>query len=49
MINWQYFPKSDEAPPIVYTVVDAFEEASKRIDSSKFDLPSNDVLAEVCS
>jgi len=48
MINWQYFPKSDEAPSIVDTVVDAFEEASQRIDSFKFDLPSNDVLAEVC-
>ena len=48
MINWQYFPKSDEAPVIVHTVVDAFEEASHRIDSFKFDLPSNDVLAEVC-
>jgi hypothetical protein len=47
MINWQYFPKSDEAPQIVYTVVAAFEEASDRIDSSKYDLSSNDVLAEL--
>jgi len=48
MINWQYFPKSDKAPAIVHKVVDAFEEASHRIDSFQFDLPSNDVLSEVC-
>jgi len=48
MIHWQYFPKSDEAPAIVHGVVDTFTEASNRIDSDRFDMPSNGVLAEVC-
>lgn len=48
MINWQYFPKADRAPTIVHTVVDVFNEAAQRIDSSEFDLTSDEVLAEVC-
>lgn len=39
------FSKAGEAPAIIRTVIDAFEEASHRIDSFKLDLPSNDVLA----
>ncbi|MES1934625.1 hypothetical protein T35B1_18573 [Salinisphaera shabanensis T35B1] len=48
MIDWQYFPKSDEAPEIAHSVVAAFVEASGRIDSFAFELPSNEALAEVC-
>ncbi len=48
MINWRYFPKSDEAPQIAVDVVSVFENASTRIESTKHDLNSNDVLAEIC-
>tara|TARA_Y100001963_G_C6558576_1_gene343231 strand:- start:36 stop:542 length:507 start_codon:yes stop_codon:yes gene_type:complete len=47
MINWQYFPKSDKSPQIADAVVQAFEEASVRIDSSKYSLKSDEVLKEV--
>ena len=48
MINWQYFPKSDQAPDIATDVVNAFERISDRIDSSSLELQSNEVLAELC-
>jgi len=48
MINWQYFPKSDDAPQIARMVVEAFEAASSTIDSSRFDLTSDEALAQLC-
>lgn len=47
MINWQYFPASDRATPLAMSVVAAFESEAIQIDSSTFDLPSNEVLAKV--
>ena len=47
MINWQYYPKSDAAPPIAHKVIDAFEDASSCIDSVTHTLKSNQVLAAV--
>ena len=49
MVNWQYFPKSDEAPRIAIEVVSAFNDISSKIDSSKHEHQSNVVLAEACS
>jgi len=45
MINWQFYPKSDAAPPIALQVVAAFEEALPQIDSTIYSLKSNEVLA----
>ena len=47
MINWIYFPKSDAAPKIAREVVGVFREAEKEIDSHKFDLVSDQVLAKL--
>ena len=49
MINWLYYPRSDKPGPLVLGIVQAFEEASARIDSSSHDLKSNEVLAEVAT
>ena len=45
MINWQYYPKSDAASTELEAVVDIFVDYQASIDSQKFDLSSNDVLA----
>ena len=47
MIEWIYFPKSDEPPSIAKSVVEAFTNVSEKIDSQRHDLQSNDVLAKV--
>ncbi|QEG40435.1 hypothetical protein [Roseimaritima ulvae] len=47
MIQWQYFPKSDAAPPIAADVIAAFESATSSIDSSRHTLGSNSVLAAI--
>ena len=47
MIQWQYFPISTRATPLALAVVAAFEAVGDRVDSSKFDLPSDEVLALV--
>lgn len=44
MINWMYFPKSDQAPGHLRQVVDVFSKNNHLIDSVMFQLPSNDVL-----
>lgn len=45
MIQWQYYPKSDAAPPIASAVISTFQAASDTIDSSQHTLDSNGVLA----
>ena len=45
MINWQFYPKSDEAPPIARSVIAAFEASAESIDSETHTLESNQVLA----
>jgi len=47
MIEWIYFPKSDEAPSIARKVVEVFRNIAHEIDSHKRDLKSNEVLAKV--
>jgi hypothetical protein len=44
MFQWQYFPKSRVASPIVDTVVAAFESVATAIDSSLYTHESNLVL-----
>lgn len=47
MIQWMYYPKSRRPTSLALTVVIAFEPVSAEIDSTIFDLPSNQVLASV--
>jgi hypothetical protein len=49
LINWVYYPKSAKATPLALAVVEAFVQASDVIDSTKHELPSNGVLAEVAA
>lgn len=49
MIQWQYYPKSDAAPEIAKTVIEAFQAVSDEIDSVKHTLTSNEVLALITS
>ena len=44
MINWIYYPQSDEPPPIVRGVVGAFEAVEKDITSEGHQYESNQVL-----
>lgn len=44
MINWQYFPKSDQIPLQLKDVVDVFELQETEINSLKHQLPSDGVL-----
>lgn len=44
MINWIFFPKSDQAPGHLNQIVDVFSKNNHLIDSTKYQLPSNDVL-----
>lgn len=47
MIDWCHFPKSDAPTALTRAVVETFEHASPRIDSSSHQLPSNEVLSEL--
>ena len=47
MINWIYYPRSDEATAMALMVVRVFEAASDRIDSESHTLNSNEVLSEI--
>ena len=47
MTSWMHFPRSKRATPLAISVVAAFEAAAADIDSSRHDLPSNAVLAQV--
>lgn len=47
MIQWLWYPKSDEPPEIAITVVSAFELIHDAIDSGQHTLVSNEVLAVV--
>ena len=47
MINWVYYPRSDEATDIALKVVRVFEAASDRIDSDSHTLSSNEVLSVI--
>src|SRR5690242_17825638 len=49
MINWIYYPKCDRATDTAKAVVAAFESASAQIDSTRFNLKSNAVLAHVAA
>jgi hypothetical protein len=44
MINWQYYPKSDQIPLHLKDVVDVFKLQETKINSFKFQLPSDGVL-----
>lgn len=47
MINWIYFPRSQQPTDIARTVVESFESVFVSIDSGTHDLKSNAVLAAV--
>ena len=49
MVNWQYFPKSDNAPSIALKIIKCFESVHSKIDSANHQLQSNAVLSELCS
>lgn len=44
MIQWQYFPKSNDASPFMKGIVDCFRSIAVKIDSRKFGLRSNVVV-----
>jgi hypothetical protein len=45
MIDWQYYPKSRQAPKLLVETVKLFEACLPRIDSARNELKSNEVLA----
>jgi len=47
MINWQYFPKSQQLPEHLEVVVKNFESNGSKINSEKHKLKSNEVLAKI--
>ena len=47
MINWQYFPKSDETPSHLHKVVEVFHNEAKEIDSFHHQLSYNEVLEKL--
>jgi len=47
VINWCYYPRSDRPPVRARQVVQAFEAIAADVDSSRFDLKSNEVLARL--
>ncbi len=49
MINWQFFPKSTEAPNHLLKVIEIFKKHSGNIDSNNFENKSNEVLAILCT
>ena len=46
-MNWQYYPKSDQCPKHLLSVVKVFEGQEKKIGSRNHKLKSNEVLAVV--
>ena len=47
-INWIYFPKSDEPPPIVRSVVEAFEKSLVEFQNRSKELLSDVTLGILC-
>jgi len=47
MINWVYYPRSDEATETALKVVEVFKAASNKIDSESHTLKSNEVLSVI--
>ncbi|MSQ24795.1 MAG: hypothetical protein EXR49_00720 [Dehalococcoidia bacterium] len=47
MINWMFFPKSDQPPTLCRKVVSVFEKHETSIGSGKHTLSSNQVLSEI--
>jgi hypothetical protein len=47
MIEWIYFPKSNEPPPLIRNVVKVFENVGSEINSNFNALKSNEVLSKV--
>lgn len=47
MINWQFYPKSDQIPNHLHEVVNVFIENNEAIDSENHQLPSDEVLSHV--
>ena len=47
MINWIYYPRSDEATDMALKVVGVFKAASNKIDSELHTLSSNEVLSVI--
>lgn len=45
MIDWQYYPKSKQAPKLLLQVIELFEAAAPNISSGNKELKSNEVLA----
>lgn len=45
VINWQYYPKSNEPPPLALKIVEVFEAVETTISSADNSKNSNDVLA----
>lgn len=45
MINWQYFPKSDNAPEHLIKIISIFQNHEQSIKSSEYTLNSDSVLA----
>ena len=45
MINWIYYPRSDEATEMALKVVGVFKAASTKIDPESHTLSSNEVLS----
>jgi hypothetical protein len=45
MIDWQYYPKSRQAPKLLLQIVELFEASVPHISSDKKELKSNEVLA----
>lgn len=46
--NWIYFPKSDEPPPFVRSVVGVFESCEEELHERGTALKSDGVLALLC-
>lgn len=47
MIEWQFYPKRDQAPELLRKVANAFEEEEQAIESERNSLSSNKVLDAV--
>lgn len=48
-IQWLHYPRSAEPTTLSLSVVEVFREAESFIDSTNHKLPSNEVLAQLCS
>lgn len=47
MINWQFYPKSDQIPNNLHEVVNVFIDNNEVINSENHQLPSDGVLSHV--